>query len=393
MLDDQSIEKFLSLILESHKAELKEDEINVIQDILQNQELRDYLILDERTESLVKRLYKKIDLNDLDELILLCTGAWLEATTGIVINENGDLLVDIDNNYTVNIDNKLDTSKFFVMQAILRHIERWVTMKHLGLLDSKSKVDKILEVGAGTLICSSMMRDVYPQSLIIAEEPGLLSPKSLHIAQKNNIQIIRALSEIDKNQKFDRILLHFVLEHCNSKEVSRLIKMSLKHLSEDGLISIVVPNYDAYHRELEIQMALNGRSQRTRLSKEDKLCGHKLIFNKANIERIIKTEMDSLRINLNIDYQTVLPRPLSFKNLTKINEYKVLAQLQKLGHISGMENKGSVISVLIGKSTNQLKTPTDITGQTKTLFLSLLNKYAAIQSNQEIKQFVEKLDL
>lgn len=393
MLNDQEIKKSLSEILQYGKNELEEDEIIVINDILQNKELREYLFSDDRTEPLIKKLSQKININDLEELMLLCSGAWLEATTGIVIDKNGKNLVSIDNNYNVQISKELKTSKFFVMQAILRHIERWVTMKHQGLLNPNVKVNKILEVGAGTLICSSMLREIYPNSLIIAEEPGLLSKKSLKIAKIKNINIIRSIEEINRNEKFDRILLHFVLEHCNSKEINRLIKKSIQFLAKDGVISIVIPNYNAFHRNLEIKLSAKERNKRTKLSEEDKLCGHKLIFDKKNIHQILQTQIDNLKVDLKIEYQTLLPRPLSFKNLTKIHEHQILAKLQKHGHIEGMENEGSVICLLVGKSPLQIKTPIDNTGFTKSIFTKLLKNFASTQSSKKTKEIINNLDL
>jgi hypothetical protein len=254
----------------------------------------------------------------------------------------------------------------------LRQIERWYTLKTQGLLKPIPGTQNILDIGAGPLICSTILRKIYPKSSITALEPGLISDKTRHIAKSKRIEVIRKRIEKYKtSQKFQLILLHFVLEHCNKAQTKKILRIALDLLDKEGTLSIVVPNKDAFHRKLESKTKL-GRELVSMLSPEDRVCGHKFHFPIDKISQIIK--QITKREDLKVYSQTILPRPLSFKYLSLLSEHKSLANLQELGHIKGLENEGSVTCILISSKIKPYLMSNKNSKETKQEFIRLLKK-------------------
>jgi 2-polyprenyl-3-methyl-5-hydroxy-6-metoxy-1,4-benzoquinol methylase len=72
------------------------------------------------------------------------------------------------------------------------------------------------------------------------------SKEALSIAQRSNISCVNSLDDLEENQQYDLITMWHVLEHVH--DIKSLFDKIRKHLSEDGILVVAVPNIDAPER-------------------------------------------------------------------------------------------------------------------------------------------------
>lgn len=361
------------------------------QEILAKQTFIDKLSEDlPRFSSLLKNFNEGIAAS-LDNLHEFCMGAFLEMTNSPTLSDEGEILIDVNEKNGVRIL-RPDGHEMLVRQAVAAQIERWAVFRANGLVETlEPKPDKILCVGGGTLIECVMLRQRFPEAEIVAVEPGFISHKSRKIAQLHGIALRAGdLASIDAQEKFDLITLHFVLEHA-AEEATNIVREALERLALNGLISVAIPNFDAFHRELETTNGLGKRDPGTRTSEHDRYRGHKIIFQKLQILEHVKEAQDSHGTTLPVHVQTILPRPLSFAAICSISEQKKLLDLELCGHIPCMEEQGSVTCITIGGKAGQRPITVNKDGRTAAMFRELISKYCAAHPSARVRSLMNSL--
>lgn len=332
----------------TQKKRVSSEDSQTILECLRIPLLRESLLNIKEINSIFTNIIEKEDYNSLEKLRLLCQGIWLEETNGFALSTEGDILIGYNQNKLYVSNQIKDKTQMLHRQAIMRQIERLSVFEQNSLTSVNPKT--ILDVGAGTLIGSTMLRKLYPKSLIDALEPGYISKKVVNISKNKNINLIHnTIQKFKPTQKYDLIIMHFILEH-SIKEAKELIAFSLNHLSEKGKISICVPNYDSFHREFETYINLNRRDKKSRLSLHDFFSGHQVIFSKIELESLIKEVLTKENKELEVQSSTILPRPFAFNIMGGLKKHKMLFTLEKNGHIRGMSDKGSVLCFTIGNT-------------------------------------------
>ncbi len=328
----------------------------------------------------------------LEKLRLLCMGVWLESTSTFAINDDGELNVAIVDGELHLSGEIAEQKNMLYRQAVIRQIERWAVMQANGLLgESEESSKKVLDVGSGTLIAATMMRKRFPNAEITGVEPGLVTQKTVAIAEKKHIELLHGqLEKVEKDKKYDYVILHFVLEH-SVKQARDLIRESLKRLADGGEISIAVPNFDAFHREIETAIGMNRRDPETRLSQHDNFSGHQIIFTKDTLVALIQDVMKEEGLSLPIQAKTILPRPFAFNTLCAMYEQEELLALEKSGNMPEMEDKGSVLCITIGGGAEKREAlqAVDRSGNTKQIFKKLIDKFIA-SSPETAEQYRKK---
>lgn len=358
-------------------APIKPEDADTIRDVLQRRALKEMLLANPEGRPAIEAASTG-DLEAIEKLRLLCQGVWLESTNTFAISEEGELVIDVANGeLQLAPEVTANEHEALYRQAILRQIERDMVMDFNGLKGPISDLPKnVLDVGSGTLIGSSMMRRRFPQGDITAVEPGFISEKTRAIAEKKDIELVHGgLDEVSEARKFDTIILHFVLEH-SVDQARDLVRQALRRLAEGGEISIAVPNFDAFHRELETTLKMNQRDPNSRLSLHDNLSGHQVIFTKEKLLALIHEVMQEEGVELPVEANTILPRPFAFNELAAANRHRQLLDLEKGGHIPGMEEKGSVLCITIGqKDGSSQHMERDSGEETRRLFTEIIEQY------------------
>ena len=81
-------------------------------------------------------------------------------------------------------------------------------------------------------------------------------------------------------------------------------------------------------------------------------------------------------VDLPVEATTILPRPFAFNTLAALNRHRDLLDLEKGGAVPGMEGKGSVLCVTIGrKDPEAAQMPRGQGDETKALFKKIISDY------------------
>jgi 2-polyprenyl-3-methyl-5-hydroxy-6-metoxy-1,4-benzoquinol methylase len=337
--------------------------------------------------------FSQVDKKTIEKLRLICMDSWLESTSTLAINADGTLNISVVDGKLWYRKNKLDFSNTLWQQAVLRQIERWAVLNENGLYKQIDHGEpKILDIGSGTLITSVMLKLQHKNAHITAIEPGFISEKTKQIAEKHNITLYNNdIDAIPANTKYDCILLHFVLEH-SVKEAKRILKKALAHLAPSGFISIAVPNYHSFHREIETAIDLNQRIKKNRLSYHDRLSGHQVIFTEKELRDLINEVLSTEKRQPAVWSHSILSRPFAFNVLCQLNECTILLDIAKSESNTVLNNEGSVICAVIGNTKyreNKIIYPQKKT--TEQLFKYLIKKF--IDSNHPEISEKNKTDL
>lgn len=170
------------------------------------------------------------------------------------------------NSFKYSLDNKL---------ILNWYPERVAKKMHNGSL---------LELGLGHGYTANKFHDVVTNYTIIEG-----SQEVIRLFKKRyvftNINIVRSLfEEFSTNEKFDNIVMGFILEHVDDPSV--IVNKYKKYLAENGKLFISVPNSEALNRRIGLEADLLDDLEC--LSEADRLLGHKRYFNVDKLEKLAK---------------------------------------------------------------------------------------------------------
>ena len=149
----------------------------------------------------------------------------------------------------------------------------------------KMNSGSLLELGIGHGYTVNKFHDMVDSYKIIegSQEVIRLFKKRYPFA---NLNIVRCLFEdFDTNEKFDNIIMGFILEHVDDPEL--IINRYKRFLSKNGKLFISVPNSGALNRQIGLEAGLLDDLEY--LSEADRMLGHKRYFNIKKLEELAKS--------------------------------------------------------------------------------------------------------
>ena len=149
----------------------------------------------------------------------------------------------------------------------------------------KMNSGSLLELGIGHGYTVNKFHDMVDSYKIIegSQEVIRLFKKRYSFA---NLNIVRCLFEdFDTNEKFDNIIMGFILEHMDDPEL--IINRYKRFLSKNGKLFISVPNSGALNRQIGLEAGLLDDLEY--LSEADRMLGHKRYFNIKKLEELAKS--------------------------------------------------------------------------------------------------------
>ncbi|MBE3092242.1 MAG: methyltransferase domain-containing protein [Actinobacteria bacterium] len=129
--------------------------------------------------------------------------------------------------------------------------------------------------------------------------------------------------DYESEDKFDNIVIGFILEHVDSPEL--IISKFKKHLKSNGKMFITVPNSEALNRRFGYESGLLKKIDY--LSEEDKQLGHKRYFNKEKLLKMI--ESCGLKAK---SIEGLFLKPITTEQIIKLNlSEEILMAMLKVG--------------------------------------------------------------
>lgn len=182
----------------------------------------------------------------------------------------------------------------------------------------------LLELGLGHGYSSKVFSSLIDDYSVIDGSRTVIQQFRAKYPELHSVKIIHSFFEdFESAQKFDNIVMGFVLEHVD--EPSVILKRFQRMLSRDGKLFITVPNATSLHRQLGLGAGLI--EDLYRLSESDLKLGHKRIFDVNSLTDTIT--QSGLKIN---SVEGIFLKPLTTEQLLKLSlSTEVLDSMMQLG--------------------------------------------------------------
>ena len=142
-----------------------------------------------------------------------------------------------------------------------------------------SKADKVLELGIGHGFTSNLFAQYYSQYCVIDGSESVIA-KFRTQYPNSGAQIVHGLfEEYETTEKFDVIVMGFVLEHVDSPQ--GILRHFRKFLAPGGRCFVAVPNAESLHRRFGHEAGL--LPDMTSLGDADKAFGHLRLYTMASL--------------------------------------------------------------------------------------------------------------
>lgn len=185
------------------------------------------------------------------------------------------------------------------------------------IVDIMKTHESILEFGLGHGITTSIFNKYFHRHVVIEASDAVI--QNFNNRYPNyKVDIINVFfEEFDSNEKFDVVVLGFVLEHVD--DPIKIIKIAKKFVKPDGKIFISVPNAEVLNRRIGHEAGI--LSDMKLLSEHDLLCGHKRYYTKDTFERDI--ELSGLVLE---NIEGIYLKPLTTNQMISLNLDKEIIQ-------------------------------------------------------------------
>ena len=144
------------------------------------------------------------------------------------------------------------------------------------------KGHSLLDLGCGEGVITAQLRKNFSR---IVGVDATFSQISLARRKYPDIDFIHnTIEEFETNEKFDCVLLFFILEHVDDPD--QILKIAKKHLKKNGIIHIQVPNRNSLNRRLgKIMRIITNESD---LHEHDIDLSHQRTFDLQNLIQLVK---------------------------------------------------------------------------------------------------------
>jgi 2-polyprenyl-3-methyl-5-hydroxy-6-metoxy-1,4-benzoquinol methylase len=204
----------------------------------------------------------------------------------------------------------------------LESIARYFSMKDgFNGYMNKYRVSKILElcvgktvldIGSADAFMAEALSPFFKRIVAVDGSTELINRAKARLGDLSNIELINMLAEdFDTSEKFDLVLLSFVLEHVVNP-VAVLEKAATFIAPKEGSMFVMVPNARSLHRRVGV--ALGILSELDALSDEDRKQGHRRVYT----EEKLRAHLESASLHV-LEIGTFFIKPLSNPQMEQLD--------------------------------------------------------------------------
>ena len=163
----------------------------------------------------------------------------------------------------------------YPFEQVLGHYQVMVAKKYC-------KGNSLLDLGCGEGVITAQLKKNFSRMVGV---DGTASQVALGRKKYPFIEFVHStIEEFNPKEKFDCILLFFILEHVDSPD--SILKFAKKWLKKGGFIHIQVPNKSSINRRIGTKMGL--LANESSLHAHDKESGHQRMFDLKSITQLVK---------------------------------------------------------------------------------------------------------
>lgn len=191
------------------------------------------------------------------------------------------------------------------------------------VLEHSKGAKTVLELGLGHGITTNLFAKHFDRYLVLDASPAVIENFKTKFSDCKAEVIETYFEEFESVERFDVIILGFVLEHVD--DPVKILSHYKKFLKPEGKVFISVPNAEVMNRTLGHIAGLLPDMQL--LSEHDHICGHQRYYTvKTLSEDIIKTGYKITRI------EGIYLKPLTTSQMISLNlDEKIIDALCQLG--------------------------------------------------------------
>jgi 2-polyprenyl-3-methyl-5-hydroxy-6-metoxy-1,4-benzoquinol methylase len=184
------------------------------------------------------------------------------------------------------------------MSAFIEERERLEDIaKHFSMKDgfngymNKYRVSKILELCAGNKVLDIGSADVFMAEALspfferiisVDGSKELIERARARLNNVTNIELVHSLiEEFETAERFDLVLLSFILEHVNNPVET--IKRSAYFVAPGGALFVMVPNARSLHRRVGVALGVLGKVDD--FTEEDIRQGHRRVYTEERLRQ------------------------------------------------------------------------------------------------------------
>lgn len=176
--------------------------------------------------------------------------------------------------------------------------------------NSGDKKANCLELGVGHGYSAEVFSNYFDKYTVLDGDKSIIDRfKKTHANLTINM-IETYFEDFDTNEKYDIIILGFVLEHVDEPEV--ILNKYKEMLSENGKIFITVPNAEALNRR--IGKAAGILDELGVLSEHDVRCGHKRYYT----TKIMEKEIENANLKI-VMKEGLFLKPITTSQMLSLN--------------------------------------------------------------------------
>lgn len=223
------------------------------------------------------------------------------------------------------MENKLDSHLEAYQGGFIYEFDNQIQMNWYPsrIMNFSNKSSSVLELGLGHGISAKLFSDYFKDYTVIDASKAVIE-NFINEFPTCKFEIIEEYFELfETNNKYDIIIMGFILEHVDDPEV--ILRHFKNFLKPNGKIYVTVPNSEVMNRRLG---NLTGDLPDMKLlSDHDYICGHKRYYSvKTLTEQITNC---GFKINR---FEGIYLKPLSTKQMISLNlDSKYINALCELG--------------------------------------------------------------
>lgn len=173
--------------------------------------------------------------------------------------------------------------------------------------------ETVLDIGSADAFMAEALAPFFRRIVAVDGSAELIERARERMRVKGvvNVELVNALAEeFDTPEKFDLVLLSFILEHVS--EPSAVVRRAAEFLAPAGTMFIMVPNARSLHRRVGVALGMIARLDD--FSEEDKRQGHRRVYNEEMLrEDLVAGGMDILEMG------TFFIKPLSNPQMEQLD--------------------------------------------------------------------------
>lgn len=187
-----------------------------------------------------------------------------------------------------------------------------------------AKGESVLELGLGHGYTSIIFSKNFKKHLVIDGSREIIEDFRRKFDTEENVNIVHSYFEdYDNDEKYDIIVMGFVLEHVEDPNL--IVEKYKKLLKPDGRMFIAVPNSEALNKRIGFEAGL--LKDMSALSQADKALGHQRLFTVESLRQLVAGH------DLNvITVEGIFLKPITTAQINKLElSHDILLGMLKLG--------------------------------------------------------------